>query len=80
MNGEKGSHVGIDARLPTACGVSQRRLLYGGARTGSNAGVFDTPQGVCDIRETIPRAGHNDIYGRSDFQDAMHAALAAFGG
>ena len=24
---------------------------------------------------TIPRAGHNDIYGRSDFQDAMHEAM-----
>ena len=24
---------------------------------------------------TIPGAGHNDIYGRSDFQDAMHEAL-----
>ena len=27
--------------------------------------------------QTIPRAGHNDIYVRSDFQDAMRRALAA---
>jgi len=26
---------------------------------------------------TIARAGHNDIYSRSDFQEAMRAALAA---
>lgn len=26
---------------------------------------------------TIARAGHNDIYARSDFHDAMHAALTA---
>ena len=26
---------------------------------------------------TIPRAGHNDIYARSDFQQAMHEALEA---
>jgi pimeloyl-ACP methyl ester carboxylesterase len=30
--------------------------------------------------ETIPRAGHNDIYARSDFQEAMRAALQAVGG
>lgn len=28
---------------------------------------------------TIPGAGHNDIYGRSDFQEAMREALAAVG-
>ena len=27
---------------------------------------------------TIERAGHNDIYARSDFQDAMHAAFDRF--
>lgn len=27
---------------------------------------------------TIERAGHNDIYARSDFQDAMHAAFDCF--
>jgi hypothetical protein len=29
---------------------------------------------------TIKRAGHNDIYARSDFQAAMRQALAAVGG
>jgi pimeloyl-ACP methyl ester carboxylesterase len=29
---------------------------------------------------TIPGAGHNDIYARSDFQDAMRAALKAIAG
>jgi len=29
---------------------------------------------------TIARAGHNDIYARSDFQEAMRSALAAVGG
>lgn len=29
---------------------------------------------------TIQRAGHNDIYARSDFHDAMHEALAAIVG
>jgi len=28
---------------------------------------------------TIPRSGHNDIYARSDFQDAMREALATVG-
>lgn len=28
---------------------------------------------------TVPLAGHNDIYARSDFQDAMREALAAVG-
>lgn len=28
---------------------------------------------------TIPRAGHNDIYARSDFHEAMRAALTAVG-
>ncbi|MFL6727570.1 MAG: alpha/beta hydrolase [Sphingomicrobium sp.] len=28
---------------------------------------------------TIARSGHNDIYSRSDFQDAMHHALTALG-
>jgi pimeloyl-ACP methyl ester carboxylesterase len=30
--------------------------------------------------QTIPRAGHNDIYARSDFQQAMRAALHAIVG
>ena len=29
---------------------------------------------------TIPNAGHNDIYSRSDFHEAMHAALEAVSG
>ncbi|MEO7564580.1 MAG: alpha/beta hydrolase, partial [Sphingomicrobium sp.] len=29
---------------------------------------------------TIPRAGHNDIYARADFQQAMREALEALGG
>ncbi|HEV2594177.1 MAG TPA: hypothetical protein VGU01_03140, partial [Sphingomicrobium sp.] len=28
---------------------------------------------------TIERAGHNDIYARSDFHEAMHEALAQLG-
>ena len=30
--------------------------------------------------DTIARAGHNDIYGRSEFQDSMREALAAMAG
>jgi pimeloyl-ACP methyl ester carboxylesterase len=30
--------------------------------------------------DTIARAGHNDIYARSEFQDSMREALAAVGG
>ena len=29
---------------------------------------------------TIAGAGHNDIYARSDFHEAMHAAIAAVSG
>jgi fermentation-respiration switch protein FrsA (DUF1100 family) len=36
-------------------------------RTRSSKLVFD---------RTIAGAGHNDLYARSDFQDAMHEALA----
>jgi hypothetical protein len=32
------------------------------------------------LDDTIARAGHNDIYARSEFQDSMREALAAVGG
>lgn len=32
------------------------------------------------LDRTIARAGHNDIYARSEFQDSMREALAAMGG
>ena len=61
------------SEIPTAIIAAERDDLILPARTAAlraRAGnlVFD---------EVIPRAGHNDIYTRSDFQEAMRRALAA---
>jgi pimeloyl-ACP methyl ester carboxylesterase len=60
-------------RLPVAIIAAERDEIVPGERTQALRKVL--PDLVFD--RTIPRAGHNDIYARSDFQDAMHAALAA---
>jgi uncharacterized protein len=63
-------------RVPVAIIAAQRDEIVPAERTRalkealSNL-VFD---------RTIPRAGHNDIYARSDFHEAMHAAFGAVGG
>ena len=59
--------------VPTAIVAAERDTLIPSARTDAlrrSAGnlVFD---------RTIPRAGHNDIYHRSDFHDAMRDAFVA---
>ena len=63
------------SKVPTAIIAAERDTLIPPARTEAlrrTAGnlVFDA---------TIARAGHNDIYHRSDFHDAMREALAAVG-
>ena len=61
------------ASVPVALIAGERDEIVGSDRTAalrarvSNL-VFD---------RTIARAGHNDIYARSDFQEAMRAALDA---
>ena len=62
-----------DSEVPVAIVAGERDDLIVPARTAalrSRVGnlVFD---------RTISGAGHNDIYGRSDFQEAMRQALAA---
>jgi pimeloyl-ACP methyl ester carboxylesterase len=61
------------ARTPVAIVAAQNDEIVPGARTDTLRKrvanlVFDT---------TIARAGHNDIYARSEFQEAMHEALQA---
>ena len=61
------------SRVPVALLAGERDDIVLPARTEalrSRCGniVFD---------RTIPRAGHNDIYGRSDFHEAMRKALAS---
>jgi pimeloyl-ACP methyl ester carboxylesterase len=64
------------ASLPVAIIGAERDEIVNSERTEAlrkqvNNLVFD---------QTIPRAGHNDIYARSDFQQAMRAALHAIVG
>jgi hypothetical protein len=63
----KSSHV------PVAVIAAERDEIVPGERTAALRKAV--PRLVFD--RTILRAGHNDIYARSDFQDAMHDALAA---
>lgn len=63
----KGSH------MPVAVIAAERDEIVPADRTNAlRAGV---PNLVFD--RTVARAGHNDIYARSDFQEAMREALAA---
>jgi pimeloyl-ACP methyl ester carboxylesterase len=60
-------------KVPTAIVAAERDELIPPART--EALRPNVPNLVFD--ETIPGAGHNDIYGRKAFQNAMHQALDA---
>lgn len=59
------------ARIPVAIVAAERDEIVPAARTAALR--ERVPNLVFD--RTIARAGHNDIYARSDFQDAMHDAL-----
>lgn len=63
-------------RLPVAVIAAERDEIVPGDRTEALRQAV--PNLVFD--RTIGRAGHNDIYVRSDFHDAMHEALVAVGG
>lgn len=60
-------------QLPVAIIAAERDEIVPEIRT--DALRHKTPKLVLD--RTIARAGHNDIYARSDFHDAMREALAA---
>lgn len=62
-----------DSKVPVAIVAAERDEIVPADRTAALHSVVANL--VFD--RTIPRAGHNDIYARSDFQDAMRAALAA---
>lgn len=62
-----------DRKVPVAIVAAQRDEIVPTERT--TALRKRVPNLLFD--ETIPRAGHNDIYARSDFQEAMQQALAA---
>jgi pimeloyl-ACP methyl ester carboxylesterase len=61
-----------DSNVPVAVIAAERDEIVPRERT--NALRDAVPNLVFD--RTIDGAGHNDIYGRSDFQDAMREALA----
>ena len=58
-------------QVPVAIIAAQRDEIVAAARTEA---LRHTVSNLVYDR-TIVGAGHNDIYGRSDFQDAMHEAL-----
>jgi len=62
-----------DSKVPVAIVAAERDEIVPADRTEALRDVV--PNLVFD--RTIARAGHNDIYSRSDFQEAMRAALAA---
>jgi uncharacterized protein len=63
------------SQVPTAIIAAEHDTIVAPARTdGLRASVRHL---VFD--RTIPNAGHNDIYHRPEFRDAMQAALAAVG-
>jgi pimeloyl-ACP methyl ester carboxylesterase len=62
-----------NARLPVAIIAAEHDEIVPGERTDALRKAV--PNLVYD--RTIDRAGHNDIYARSDFHDAMRDALAA---
>lgn len=61
--------------VPTAIIAADRDEIVPASRTEA------LRQAVCNIvfDRTIKRSGHNDIYARSDFHDAMHEALSRLG-
>lgn len=61
---------------PVAIIAAERDEIVPADRTAALRNVV--PNIVYD--RTIARAGHNDIYARSDFQEAMRSALEAVGG
>jgi pimeloyl-ACP methyl ester carboxylesterase len=63
------------ADVPVAIIAAQRDEIVPSDRTDALRKVV--PNLVFD--RTVPRSGHNDIYTRSDFQDAMREALAKLG-
>ena len=63
-------------KVPVAIIAAQRDEIVPAARTEALAKVV--PNLVFDC--TIARSGHNDIYTRSDFQDAMREAATGLGG
>ena len=63
------------ANIPVAIVAAQRDEIVPSERTDALRKVV--PNLVFD--QTVPRCGHNDIYTRSDFQDAMREALAKLG-
>ena len=64
------------SKLPVAVIAAQRDEIVPAART--DALRHKVPTLVFD--RTIAGAGHNDIYARSEFQEAMREALTAVGG
>jgi pimeloyl-ACP methyl ester carboxylesterase len=62
-----------ESGLPTAIIAAERDEIVPAERTAALRKVI--PNLVYD--RTIARSGHNDIYARSDFQDAMREALTA---
>lgn len=62
--------------VPVAIIGAERDEIVPSERTDALRKVV--PNLVLD--RTVPRSGHNDIYTRSDFQDAMREALDALGG
>ena len=61
-----------DLDLPVAVIAAQRDEIVPSERTDALRGRI----GRLEFDRTIARAGHNDIYARSDFQAAMREALA----
>ncbi len=62
-------------RVPVAIIAAQRDEIVPASRTEALTKVVPN----LAFERTIPRSGHNDIYTRSDFQDAMREAAAALG-
>jgi pimeloyl-ACP methyl ester carboxylesterase len=64
------------SRVPVSIIAADRDEIVPTARTDALRKIV--PHLVFD--RTIARAGHNDIYGRSEFHESMRKALAAVGG
>jgi len=64
-----------NSHLPVAIIAAEHDQIVAGERTAALRKAI--PNLVYD--RTIARAGHNDIYARSDFHDAMREALAKLG-
>jgi uncharacterized protein len=62
-----------DTDVPVAIIAAQRDEIIPSGRTAALRAVVQN----LAFDRTIPRAGHNDIYARSDFHEAMREAFAA---